>query len=473
MLNSLQKSLRREVNELVNRGFDRTLRLAVTGLSQSGKTAFITSLVNQLLTLDAEDNSHLPFFSAVRQRHILAVKRVEQENWSIPRFDYEANLTALKQNPPQWGQSTRGVGEIRLAIRYRHSSGLMRHLKEESTLYLDIFDYPGEWLLDLPLLDTDFKQWSQNLQKLNVGVRAELAQDWLQQLTALDLSATADEEVLANLAKSYTDYLFACKAQGLQFIQPGHFVLPGEYAGAPALQFFPILHLDEPQWQALEQNSARDSYYRVLKKRYHYYREKIVKRFYENYFSKFDRQVILADCLTPLNYSRQAFEETKESLRQLFKNFHYGNRTLLHRLFAPKIDKLLFVASKADHVTADQLPNLISLMRQLVQEGGQHVNFAGVENEYNAIASIRATKAVTVNDNGQSVKALQGVRSRDKKFVTVFPGSVPNRLPTADFWQQNRFEFDQFEPLPLDEYERIPHLRMDSVLQFLLADKLD
>ncbi|KGQ69779.1 hypothetical protein OA57_09070 [Chelonobacter oris] len=473
MFNRLQQSIRRDVNDLVNRGFDRTLRLAVTGLSQSGKTAFITSLVNQLLRLDQYDNSHLPLFAAARNKQILAVKRVEQENWSIPRFDYETNLACLKQDPPKWPQSTCGVGEIRLAIRYRHRSGLLRHLKEESTLYLDIFDYPGEWLLDLPLLDIDFKQWSQSLQKLHVGVRQHLAQDWLSQVQSLDLSAKADEEVLARLSKSYTDYLFACKAQGLQFIQPGHFVLPGEYDGAPVLQFFPLLHLTEQQWQQTTQKSGRDSYYQVLNKRYQYYREKIVKRFYETYFSKFDRQIILADCLTPLNYSQQAFGETKESLRQLFKNFHYGNRSLFHRLFSPQIDKLLFVASKADHVTADQLPNLISLMRQLVQEGGQHVNFAGVENEYSAIASIRATKPVLVNDGGKTVKALQGVRSHDKKMVTVFPGSVPTRLPNANFWQHNRFEFDQFEPLPLDENERIPHLRMDTVLQFLLADKLN
>ncbi|WP_442805692.1 YcjX family protein [Testudinibacter sp. TR-2022] len=472
MFASIQHSVKRELSDWVNRGFDRTLRLAVTGLSQSGKTAFITSLVNQLLTLDQYDNSHLPLFAAARNKQIMAVKRVDQENWSIPRFDYETNLACLKQQPPVWPTSTRGVGEIRLAIRFRRSDGLLRHLKQEGTLYLDIFDYPGEWLLDLPLLETSFKQWSQSLQKLDFGVRQQLAQDWLKQVAALDLSAKADEEVLARLAKSYTDYLFECKAQGLQFIQPGHFVLPGEYQGAPALQFFPLTQLSPQQWQELEKKSGHDSYFALLQKRYEYYREKIVKRFYQKYFSKFDRQIILADCLTPLNYSQQAFNETKESLRQLFSNFHYGNRTLLHRLFAPQIDKLLFVASKADHVTVDQLPNLISLMRQLVQEGGQHVNFAGVKNDYAAIASIRATKPVVVKDNGQMVKALQGVRSKDKQMVTLFPGSVPSRLPNVDFWQQNRFEFDQFEPLPL-EAERIPHLRMDTVLQFLLADKLD
>lgn len=45
------KRLKNELNSLVNRGVDRHLRLAVTGLSRSGKTAFITAMVNQLLNL--------------------------------------------------------------------------------------------------------------------------------------------------------------------------------------------------------------------------------------------------------------------------------------------------------------------------------------------------------------------------------------------------------------------------------------
>ena len=55
-------------------------------------------------------------------------------------------------------------------------------------------------------------------------------------------------------------------------------------------------------------------------------------------------------------------------LNQLFNNFHYGSRNFLHRLFSPRIDRLMFVATKADHITRDQIPNLVSLMRQIVQE---------------------------------------------------------------------------------------------------------
>ena len=57
------KRLKNELNALVNRGVDRHLRLAVTGLSRSGKTAFITAMVNQLLNIHA--GARLPLLSAV------------------------------------------------------------------------------------------------------------------------------------------------------------------------------------------------------------------------------------------------------------------------------------------------------------------------------------------------------------------------------------------------------------------------
>ncbi|OOF47337.1 hypothetical protein BKK51_00340 [Rodentibacter trehalosifermentans] len=480
MFNAIQK----ELNQIINRGFDRTLRLAVTGLSRSGKTAFITSLINQLLSVNQSSSRHLPLFEAARNGTIITVKRVPQLDLSVPRFDYEANINALTQQPPQWCQSTRGVSETRLAIRFQRQSGLLRHVKERGTLYLDIVDYPGEWLIDLPLLHLHFEQWSLEQGLIHQGMRAELAKPWLETVRKLDLSEAANEAVLADIAKSYTNYLYQCKALGMQFIQPGRFVLPGELEGAPALQFFPLIHLTPGQWKNLKKEAKPNSYFAVLNNRYDYYRHKIVKGFYENYFSTFDRQVILADCLTPLNHSRQAFLEMQMGLNQLFKNFHYGKRHFLNRLFSPRIDKLMFIATKADHITTDQMPNLVSLMRQLVQEGGRYVEFEGIETEYTAIAAIRATKQVIVNQNGKQIKAIQGVRSKDKRLTTLYPGTVPSKLPSPEFWQKMppltenegkmmAFDFDSFEPQPLEQGETIPHLRMDAVLQFLLGDRFD
>ncbi|WP_373819297.1 YcjX family protein [Glaesserella sp.] len=465
MFNQIQKQL----YKFVQRGLDNHLRLAVTGLSRSGKTAFITSFVDQLLHINTGDNAHLNLFAPARNKQIISVKRVEQHDLTVPRFEYDKNRACFESEPPYWCPSTTGISEIRLAIRYQRQDSLLRHIKETGTLYLDIFDYPGEWLLDLPLLSQSFKEWSQAQQLVHKGDRAELAQTWLKQVKQLDLTAKANENQLADLSEQYTDYLLKCKQAGMQYIQPGRFVLPNTERGAPVYQFFPLLDLSESDWERLEK-SPNHSIFHTLKKRYSYYQQKIVKPFYEDYFSQFDRQVILADCLTPLNHSQQAFIEMKIGLQQLFKHFHYGNRSLFSRLFSSNIDKLLFIATKADHITSEQLPNLESLMRQLVQEGGRHAEFEGIETGYQAISAIRATEPVVATQNGQSFKAIRGVRSSDKKLVTLYPGSVPNRLPDASYWQSNKFEFDQFEPKKIDFDQPIPHLRMDAVLQFILAD---
>lgn len=464
--------IKNEIQTLVQRGLDNHLRLAVTGLSRSGKTAFITSLVDQLLH---HQQAHIPLFQAAKSGQIVSVKRVEQGDLIIPRFEYDKNRQCLEDTPARWCDSTRGISEIRLAIRYKRQ-GLGKHLSQENTLYLDIFDYPGEWLLDLPILNQSFKEWCEAQQAVHKGKRAELATEWLQAVKKLDLFAKSDENQLAELSEKYTAYLQDCKAHGMQYIQPGRFVLPDEnMKGAPVLQFFPLLDLSENEWKNLEEKASKESMYKMLEKRYEYYQQKIVKPFYDHYFSRFDRQVILADCLTPLNHGYNEFIEMKIGLQQLFKHFHYGTRNLLSRLFSAQIDKLLFLATKADHITPEQIPNLESLMRQLVLEGGNHTAFEGIkELGYYAISSIKATDIVNVTKDEKTFKAVKGIRSNNKSQSSVsYPGSVPSRLPNATYWQYNSFEFDQFEPKHIEYDEPIPHLRMDAVLQFLLADMLD
>lgn len=127
------KRLKNEFNSLVNRGVDRHLRLAVTGLSRSGKTAFITAMVNQLLNIHA--GARLPLLSCVREERLLGVKRVPQRDFGIPRFTYDEGLAQLYGSPPTWPTPTRGVSEIRLALRYKSNDSLLRHFKDTSTLY--------------------------------------------------------------------------------------------------------------------------------------------------------------------------------------------------------------------------------------------------------------------------------------------------------------------------------------------------
>lgn len=174
--------------------------------------------------------------------------------------------------------------------------------------------------------------------------------------------------------RHWTDYLHACKREGLHFIQPGRFVLPGEMAGAPALQFFPWPDVDAVGEAKLAQ-ADKHSNAGMLRERYKYYCEKVVKGFYKEHFLRFDRQIVLVDCLQPLNSGPQAFNDMRPALTQLMQSFHYGQRTLFRRLFSPVIDKLLFAATKADHVTVDQHSNMVSLLQQLIRDAWQNAAF--------------------------------------------------------------------------------------------------
>jgi len=463
------KRLQTELLSLMNRGADRHLRLAVTGLSRSGKTAFITSLVNQLLNVNA--GARLPMFSAAREGRLLGVKRVPQRDMGIQRFTYDEGLAQLYSDTPAWPTPTRGVSEMRLALRYRSRESLLRHFKETSTLYLEIVDYPGEWLLDLPMLAQDYLSWSRQMTSLLQGDRADWSMTWRKLCEGLDPLAAADENRLAEIAAAWTDYLLKCKREGLHFIQPGRFVLPGDMAGAPALQFFPWPQVEEMGESRLAQADA-SSNIGMLRARYNYYCQHVVKGFYKNHFLRFDRQIVLVDCLQPLNSGPQAFNDMRLALTQLMQSFSYGQRTLFRRLFSPVIDKLLFAATKSDHVTGDQHVNLVSLLQQLVQDAWQNAAFEGITMDCLGLASVQATQSGLVDHQGEKIPALRGHRLADNESLTVYPGEVPPRLPDNAFWQQQGFHFEQFRPQKAETDRPLPHIRLDAALEFLLGDKL-
>lgn len=469
----MKNLIKNELSTFVNRGLDRHLRIAVTGLSRSGKTAFITSLVNQLLHVNA--GARLPLFSAVREDRVQGIKRIPQRDLSIPRFAYDEGMLSLHSDPPAWPVATRGVSQIRLNIRYRPQHSLLRHLSELATLNLEIVDYPGEWLLDLPLLEQSYRQWSQQMMDMLQGDRAEWARPWLTLAAKCDPHAPADETLLAEIAREYTAYLQRCKDEGLHFIQPGRFVLPGELADAPVLQFFPwpgkrgpFGALDDAAFGKADKNSNLG----LLNARFEHYCQHVVKGFYRDHFARFDRQIVLVDCLQPLNIGPQAFNDMRMALAQLMQSFHYGKRTLLRRLFSPCIDKLMFAATKSDHVTPDQHANQVSLLQQLVQEAWQSAAFEGIAMDCISLASVQATEVGQVQHQGRTMSALRGHRLSDGEPLLVYPGDVPARLPSASFWQQQHFDFESFRPRVSAPDEPLPHIRMDAAMEFLLGDKL-
>ncbi|MBZ9612026.1 YcjX family protein [Rheinheimera maricola] len=457
---SLLQKIQHQRHDFTHRAFDRHIRLGVTGLSGSGKTAFITSLVYQLTQGDHPAN--LPFFDVVREQRYLGGKLSAQLP-DMPRFPLEQNLQYLLQASPQWPPSTVGSSRLGLQLRYKATTGLRARLQSHSELSLDIIDYPGEWLLDLPLMEMSYQQWCEfSWQLFNREHRAALAQPFLQQLQDADL-ANDGELYVQQLTDSYKQLLQQYHdLPGAYLNQPGRLLVPGPLAGAPMLQLFPLL----PQQAA--QNTAL-----VAKLTQHYdsYCKHVIKPFYRRYFAALDRQVILVDCLSALNAGYAATQELRQALRLILQSFNYGPSSLLSRLFKPQISKVLFAATKADHTTPEQHKALTLLLQQLLQQPLKHSQYQAATTEAMAIAAIRSSNSGFVQLDGLAQPCISG-STLQHEAVTYFPGDVPTNLPTPALFAQHQFAFIPLAPLPWQEPEPLPHVRMDHVLQFILGDKL-
>ncbi|XPE38736.1 YcjX family protein [Shigella flexneri] len=208
----------------------------------------------------------------------------------------------------------------------------------------------------------------------------------------------------------------------------------------------------------------------MLRERFNYYCEKVVKGFYKNHFLRFDCQIVLVDCLQPLNSGPQAFNDMRLALTQLMQSFHYGQRTLFRRLFSPVIDKLLFAATKADHVTIDQHANMVSLLQQLIQDAWQNAAFEGISMDCLGLASVQATTSGLLMLTVRKFR-LRGNRLSDGAAHCLSWRSS-SRLPGQAFWDKQGFQFEAFRPQVMDVDKPLPHIRLDAALEFLIGDKL-
>ncbi len=480
-MNFLDRSLfkvTQTAQSLVHRSTDRHVRLAVTGLSGAGKTAFISGLVNQLLHA-GKGNRHnaLPLWQVAREGRLIGVQRAMQPDLDIASFDYQGSMTALNSSPPHWPASTRTITELRLAIKYQPQQGILAKLTDTATLYVDIVDYPGEWLLDLPMLKHDFTHWCLSQQQ-NVACLSysPYYDEFTQAVNQLDLAAVADEQQLKCIADLYQNVLVdLVRKQGFYHAQPGRMLLPGEYENTPLLAFFPLLSVSPLTHSALA-TSPKDSNYHVLKRRYEEYVSQVVKPFYRDYFSRFDRQLVLVDCLNALNHGQAQFNDMGRALNQIMESFQFGQSSLLKRLFSPRIDKVLFAASQVDRVTRDQQSHVLNLLNAMLQQSQHYANFEGSDVETMAISAIKATQhGMVKTDNGQQQEVVKGT-GLDGKPITVYPGDVPTVLPDATFWQQQGFNFNAFLPPNISQlneaHPTFEHIRLDHLLEFLLGDKL-
>jgi len=456
--------------------FTPTLRLGVTGLSRAGKTIFITALIHNLLT-----GGRLPGFAPLAEGRFIGARLADYPEATIPRFAYEQHLEALTGRTPVWPESTRRISQLRIVLKYQ-SAGWFSGFRGPSTLNLDIVDYPGEWLLDLPLLGLGFAEWSREaLERAERPGSGKEAGPFLHLLGSIDPLKDASDPDAEKLADAFTDYLRKSREHGaLSTLPPGRFLLPGDLEGSPALTFAPLRPPAQPV--------PRGSLYAMLEHRFEAYKDQVVRPFFRDHFARLDRQIVLVDTLRALNAGPAAVADLENALTAVLACFRQGEAHPLLRPFSRRIDRILFAATKADHVHHTSHDRLEAILNRLVADAGRRARFAGAETRSLAIAAIRATREGTISESGETLptligtpvkgETLDGITYDGKTEIALFPGDLPEH-PDSLFEDGNPVSLNFLRFTPPTKLDRnaagdviLPHIRFDRALDYLIGDWL-
>jgi predicted YcjX-like family ATPase len=457
-----------------------TIRLGITGLARSGKSVFITALVHNLIA-----GGRLPFFDAAAQARVLRAYLVPQPDDAVPRFEFEHHLADLTGDPPRWPESTKWISQLRIAVEYTSAKFWKRQLGFKR-LNIDIVDYPGEWLLDLPLLKLDYAEWSRHaLEQSSVPSRKAIAKQWHRALAEIDPAAAADEALAARLSDLFKAYLRETRSDqyALSTLSPGRFLMPGDLEGSPALTFAP---LDQGEAESF----PRGSLGAMMARRYEAYKTHVVRPFFRDHFARLDRQIVLIDLLTALNGGQPAVADLERAMTEILECFRTGANTLWSSLFSPRIDRIVLAATKADHLHHTSHDRLEAILALLADKAIERASFAGAEVKVLAMAAVRATREAEAKRTGESLPCIIGYplpgetigrRSFDggEEFA-IFPGDLPADPRLALLGEQiqaDEVRFVRFRPpdavrLASGEFAPFPNIRLDRAIQALIGDRL-
>ena len=444
---------------------DPVIRLGVTGLSRAGKTVFITALVANLM-----NRGRMPQLVAAASWAIQTAYLQPQPDDTLPRFNYETYLDQLTSPDPSWPDGTRQISELRLSLRVQ-PTGLLSGLTGPRTVHIDIVDYPGEWLLDLGLLDQTYDAWS-----AAAIARADGRPEggvFLGAMKDIDANGPLDEATAKSLSDKFTNHLHASREAGFSDCTPGRFLLPGDLAGSPVLTFAPLGGF----------SGKRGTLGREFARRFESYKRNVVKPFFRDHFSKIDRQVVLVDVLGAIHAGPPAVEDLRNAMAAILGAFRPGRNAFLSRIFKGwRVEKILFAATKADHLHHTQHGQLTAITEALLRDAKDRADFAGATTAAMSIASLRTTVEEIVDYRDGPLNVVRGRLLDNGKQAAFHPGRLPNdpahllgpaRAGAAD-WLDDDYAIMRFAPAPLDlkPGDGPPHIRLDKAAQFLIGDRL-
>lgn len=431
-----------------------TVRLAVTGLSRAGKTVFVTALAANLLAA-VRDPRRLGAAPAIAEGRLVGVREAGLSVTDAPLFPFEAALAALGGGA-RWPDPTRRLSKLALELELLTPAPgqLGRWLGPvRRCVRLEMVDYPGEWLLDLPLLSLSFEAWSaREVARARTGSRVKFAEAWLAMIAGLDVQAAAEEGALRRLAEAYGHYLRRCRDEAaLADLTPGRFLNPDAWEGMGFLLFCP---LDLP----FGVSPRAGSLWERMRTHWAEYQRRTRAEFLAPHVARFDAQLVLVDLFRALASGAASFSDTRAAIAAIASTLRPESGWLARLGLERAMPRPVFCATKADYVPASQRGQLAALLRHLVGGNGEVV----------PLAAIACTRDTTVaDDRGRVQDAVEGIVDDGGREAFWFAGGVPAETPTQA-WFDRRYEVPRFLPPTPGPDGGFRHIHLDRALSAAL-----
>ena len=241
-----------------------------------------------------------------------------------------------------------------------------------------------------------------------------------------------DEQAALTAARLFTDYLRACRDErfAMSLLPPGRFLMPGNLAGSPALTFAP---LDLPP----DGVAPEGSLWAMMVRRYEAYKDVVVRPFFQRSF---------LEARSPDRAGRCAGGVQRRTggagtiSRRRWREFSIASGSAAARcsaaLFRPRIDRILFAATKADHLHHSSHDRLEAVLRRAVAKAVAHAEDTGAEIDVVALAAVRATREATVARGRDKLPSILGTPASGEMAngetfdgnteVATFPGDLPD-----------------------------------------------
>ncbi len=425
------------------------IKIAITGLSRTGKTVFITSLIDQLLYQDK-------LFSITSTSQPFKVN-IKPPTKHSKRFDYYTLINKLK-NEHEWPKGTDEISHTVLEFECKSYFSFIGN----SNFSIELIDYPGEWLLDLTLLKLDYEQWSNKTIEWLNGVDDDLARAYLKTINSLD-TGEKGSKIELKLHEEYKELIVHLKKNHYSQLTPGRFIMPSDLANDPILIFAPI---------PIKKTSKELN--KKFKQRYEKYVNDVVREIHLEHFKGFDRQIVLVDVVEALQNGYECYNDMKTGLKNMLHLYDHKHKNFFSQWFSPSIKKVLFVATKADQVAASQHANFSLLLEDMVNDLRRDMDISHIQTDTQIISALKSTITVEKKYEGMMLSFIRGTLQEDNQMHDLYPGEMPSKFPSIDEWKAENYGYKSFLPQKkaYKDDESLDHINMDKLIDKLIGDLL-